>query len=493
VRFLTIDSIEKILKVIFVAFCVAFFSSSAFSGVTAQDNDSSESHSHGVLKPKTEIVTVTEKDYQPSAAEPNKRTNNQDLKQVRSTINDGASRIVKSLGCLAEVNNNQFDRMVEEWGKKIYDLGEAPKMITEKTRYSSYLRFVAWDYLKSEKICNSTSNRCYQRLYKPVDELFALLREGDLNNETKKKKLEDLKIKISDVVKSILDENNTKPACLALEEHVLDDKKVSSLSETSPVSDAKVDTKEDEAKDVKQVTAMPTRKSLLLKPDALADHSVKEELATSDKSKVASDETRQDPVNKQQQLGSSVAKYKKALLAAGADPRAVDHSLSYFEANRDKFKNQSYISVIDATKRSSDEPYFLLNTKTLEVKRYDVTYGSGSVAVRNGIPTNFSKANVSGSHQTPAGALLVGAKTSGNIHSRVTLLHGLEARNKAALSRAVVMHDSPYVHNGGRSHGCPAFDPKDFREIQPLVSGGSFLYIYSPFADNSYRRDSRST
>ena len=432
------------------------------------------------------------------------RTNNENQKIVRSTINDGASRIVKSLGCLAEENNNQFDRMVEEWGKKIYELGEAPKMITQKTRYSSYLRFVAWDYLKSDEICASTSNRCYQKLYKPVDELFNLLREVDLNDEIEKKKFEALKTKISDAVKSIRDENNTKPTCVALEEQVLDDRKVSSLLDTSPVSDAKqkdkkdneqskvksddepkVTKKEDEAKDVKQVTAMPTRKSLLSKPDALADHSVKEELATSDKSKVASDETRQDPVNKQQQLGSSVAKYKKALLAAGADPRAVDHSLSYFEPNRDKFKNQSYISVIDATKRSSDEPYFLLNTKTLEVKRYDVTYGSGSVAVRNGIPTNFSKANVSGSHQTPAGALLVGAKTSGNIHSRVTLLHGLEARNKATLSRAVVMHDSPYVHNGGRSHGCPAFDPKDFRQIQPLISGGSFLYIYSPYADKS--------
>ena len=470
---------------------MAFLSAPAFSGAEIKESDPSHSTKQETTKPESE---ATSESYIDGSKVSSKRTSNQDQKQVRSTINDGASRIVKSLGCLAEENNNQFDRMVEEWGKKIYDLGEAPKMITQKTRYSSYLRFVAWDYLKSEKICNSTSNRCYQRLYKPVDELFNLLREGDLNNEAEKKKLEDLKTKISAVVKSIRDENNTKPACLALEEQVLDDRKVSSLLDTSPVSDAKQkDKKEDEAKDVKQVTAMPTRKSLLSKPDALADHSVKEELATSDKSKVASDETRQDPVNKQQQLGSSVAKYKKALLAAGADPRAVDHYFSYFEANRDKFKNQSYISVIDATKRSSDEPYFLLNTKTFEVKRYDVTYGSGSVAVRNGIPTNFSKANVSGSHQTPAGALLVGAKTSGNIHSRVTLLHGLEARNKATLSRAVVMHDSPYVHNGGRSHGCPAFDPKDFRQIQPLVSGGSFLYIYSPFADNSYRRDSRST
>jgi hypothetical protein len=477
---------------------MAFLSAPAFSGVTAQDNDSSHGSSasddsSSDSKPST-VQTPTNESQVSS-----KRPSNQDLKQVRSTINDGASRIVKSLGCLAEVNNNQFDRMVEEWGKKIYDLGEAPKMITEKTRYSSYLRFVAWDYLKSEKICNSTSNRCYQRLYKPVDELFALLREGDLNNETKKKKLEDLKIKISDVVKSIRDENNTKPACLALEEHVLDDKKVSSLSGTSPVSDAKVDTKEDEAKDVKQVTAMPTRKSLLLKPKASPDHTVNEESGVSEKGKVASDNTHQAPKTKQLQLGSSVARYRKALLDAGADPRAVEHALSYFEANRERFKNQNYISVIDATKRSSEEPYFLLDTKTMGVKRYDVAYGMGSTSRINAIPTRFNRINVPGSLQTPAGALLLTHFEDvgfGNAkHPKRVYIQGLEERNKqiGKIKGDVIMHDAGYVHNGGRSHGCPAFDPKDFRQIYPLVSGGSFLYIYSPFADNSYRRDSHST
>lgn len=418
-------------------------------------------HGSPSVKPADEAIEQKEK----SSA----RQNNYDLKTVRNTINDGAFRIVKSLGCLVD-DEKQFDQMVAEWGKKVFELGPEPKMITEKTRYSSYLRFVAWDYLKSDKVCASTSNRCYQKLYKPVDQLFSFFRENDVSQSDSKIKLEKLKLELKENVQNLRNLNNTKPTCVL--------EKTKENSEKQEYKEKHEQEKQREIEPLRingsegkvQIAKdLPSRQSLMAK-----SHSSKaseEKASTSDK---------------------QIEAYREAFLAKGADPVGVENTLKFFETNREKFKNQRYISLIDATKKSTDEPYFLLDTQTLDVKRYDVSFGRGTVAGRNGLPVNFSRANVSGSYQTPPGALLVGDSAHGNSHSRITYLHGLEDRNKATFSRSVVMHDAPYVHNGGRSHGCPALDPKDFNRIQPLISGGSLLYIYSPFADKNLG-GSRST
>ncbi len=484
-RFLTIDSLEKTLKVVFVIFCMAFFSAPAFSGFATSErkHTSSDDSKDKTTKEESSINEEPSK----SESESSTRNSNQDQKQVRSIINDGTSRIVKSLGCLAEDDNDQFDKMVQEWGSKINGLGLEPKMITDNTRYSSYLTFVAWDYLKSDKICNSTSNRCYQRLYKPLANLFSVFRDSK-NEKEIKERVETLKNEIKDQVIAMRQNASTgyeKPPCVPVGEIKQQNAESKDKQDSEKRSYVKEESVEDKEKVAKQ---------------APEDHFDSDAAPTSKKSeKSYSDQKGLDitPVARpERRLGSGDAKlaaYRDALLKANANPQAVDHALKFFADNREKFKNQNYISVIDATKRSSEEPYFLLNTQTLEVKRYDVSYGRGSVDGRNRIPTNFSRANVSGSYQTPPGAILVGEKTTGSSHSRVTLLHGLESRNRATLSRSVIMHDASYVRSGGRSWGCPAFDPRDFREIQPLISGGSFLYIYSPYADKDYRSDSRTT
>ena len=450
------------------AFLFSFLSAPAFAA--AKKKHSSESSQTGASQAEQPVADAKKTDT---------RKNNENEKEVRETINTGASRILKSLGCVAEEGKkNQFVNMVDLWGAKIQDLGPEPKMITEKTRYSSYLRFVVWDYLKSDKICASTSNRCYQRLYKPLDELFSVFREGNLKDGNTKSKVEALKKQIHEQVTELRSAYNNKPPCLDVEEKV---------SEVTPPA----------------VTAVPAPPESKDAPKAQAEVKSEPELNSDikaeDKSEAhkTSGNSKDDSKNEQRlvsplpsrksilensTVSSEISAYRDALVKSGADPRGVENALKYFESHRNTFTNQRYISLMDATKKSTDEPYFLLDTQTLKVKRYDVSYGKGSGG-RNEIPTKFS--NVSESRKTPPGALLVGEMTNGSSHSRVTLLRGLEERNKATLSRAVIMHDANYVRSGGRSWGCPAFDPKDFRQIQPLISGGSFLYIYSPYADKS--------
>ena len=468
------------------AFLFSFLSTPAFAAfATAQKKHSSDGSQTETSQVERPVADAKKTDT---------RKSNENEKEVRETINTGASRILKSLGCVAEEGKkNQFVNMVDLWGAKIQDLGPEPKMITDKTRYSSYLRFVVWDYLKSDSICASTSNRCYQRLYKPLDELFSVFREGNLKDENTQSKVEALKKQIHEQVTELRSVYNNKPPCLDIEEKVEELSKSEKVSEvTPPVVPAA--TVPPESKD-----APKAQSEVKVEPGLKADIKTEAKNEGHQTSGNSKDESKNEQrlvsptpsrksILEKSTLAVEIGSYRDALVKSGADARGVDNALQYFESHRNKFTNQRYISLMDATKKSSDEPYFLLDTQTLKVKRYDVSYGRGSVAGINGIPTKFSKANVSGSYQTPPGALLVGEKTSGSSHSRVTLLHGLEERNKATLSRSVIMHDANYVRYGGRSWGCPAFDPKDFRQIQPLISGGSFLYIYSPYADKSNDR-----
>ena len=468
------------------AFLLSFLSAPAFAAFSA---DQKKQHSPAGSQ------TGASQAEQPvaDAKKTDTRKNNENEKEVRETINTGASRILKSLGCVAEEGKkNQFVNMVDLWGAKIQDLGPEPKMITDKTRYSSYLRFVVWDYLKSDKICASTSNRCYQRLYKPLDELFSVFREGNLKDGNTKSKVEALKKQIHEQVTELRGIYNNKPPCLDVEEKVAE----SNPSEEPPAA-LVPPVLNDPPKAQAEVKIQPEVKADIkpepgAKPEAKNEGHQASEVSKKDEPKneqrIVSPTPSRRSILEKSTLAGEIGSYRDALVKSGADSRGVDNALKYFESHRNTFKNQRYISLMDATKKSSDEPYFLLDTQTLKVKRYDVSYGRGSVAGMNGIPTKFSKANVSGSYQTPPGALLVGEMTSGSSHSRVTLLRGLEERNKATLSRSVIMHDANYVRYGGRSWGCPAFDPKDFRQIQPLISGGSFLYIYSPYADTSNDR-----
>ena len=70
------------------------------------------------------------------------------------------------------------------------------------------------------------------------------------------------------------------------------------------------------------------------------------------------------------------------------DPRAVvpdvplKQALAYFDKNKDQFPNQSWLVVIDFTKHSSKDRFYLVNIQSGDVETYLTAHGRGLVYLR---------------------------------------------------------------------------------------------------------------
>lgn len=134
-------------------------------------------------------------------------------KDSRKIMNAAASRIVKSLGCAAEDNADVLSDAIEDWGKEIQKLGTSPQQFTSKTPYSSTLRFIVWDYLDNTSACGSTQRECYQKLHKPLDRLFTLFREHDLEDPNVAHEVDGIKNELNRIVRSLHSEGKRIPPC----------------------------------------------------------------------------------------------------------------------------------------------------------------------------------------------------------------------------------------------------------------------------------------
>jgi len=139
-------------------------------------------------------------------------------KESRKIMNTAASRIVKSLGCAAEDNTDTLSSAIKVWGKEIQKLGTSPQQFTSKTPYASTLRFIVWDYLDNSSACGSTQRECYQKLHKPLDRLFTLFREHDLEDPNVAREVNNINEDLNRIVRSIHSEGKRIPPCLASQE-----------------------------------------------------------------------------------------------------------------------------------------------------------------------------------------------------------------------------------------------------------------------------------
>lgn len=153
-------------------------------------------------------------------------------------------------------------------------------------------------------------------------------------------------------------------------------------------------------------------------------------------------------------------------------------ALAYFDANPGKFKDD-WIGIIDMSKHSKEERFFLINLKTGAVEKTVVAHGSGSDPSNTGTPTRFS--NVNNSKMTSLGYYKTGEVYQSGKVGRAVRLDGLQATNNAARARGVVLHASSYVSRGrakqGRSWGCPAVPTGETRGIQDKLANGHLLLI----------------
>jgi len=137
--------------------------------------------------------------------------------------------------------------------------------------------------------------------------------------------------------------------------------------------------------------------------------------------------------------------------------------------------------IADFGVHSSLPRFHFANLENGSVRSFLVSHGVGSDAEHDGWLKTFS--NVEGSNATSRGAYVTWEWYKGRYGTSIRL-GGLDPENSAALPRAIVMHSANYARPEhvaqygrlGRSNGCFAMAPDDFREALWNLSGGRLLF-----------------
>jgi len=137
--------------------------------------------------------------------------------------------------------------------------------------------------------------------------------------------------------------------------------------------------------------------------------------------------------------------------------------------------------IADFSVHSSQPRFHFANIEAGSVRSFLVAHGSGSDPDHTGFLQSFS--NEVGSNATSRGAYVTWEWYKGRYGTSIRL-GGLDDSDSNALERAIVMHSAEYATEShverwgrlGRSNGCFAMGPDDFREALWHLSGGRLLY-----------------
>jgi hypothetical protein len=150
----------------------------------------------------------------------------------------------------------------------------------------------------------------------------------------------------------------------------------------------------------------------------------------------------------------------------------------YFDANKGKFSNQNYITIVDFAPRSDKYRFFLVNMKNGDVERYHTSHGMGSDANSDGIAESFG--NVDGSNKSSLGYVRTAEVYSGLFGPSVRL-DGLSSTNSNMRGRAVVFHGWEGVKEADvvqyMSRGCITLDFKFKDAVLEKIKAGSLMYV----------------
>lgn len=139
------------------------------------------------------------------------------------------------------------------------------------------------------------------------------------------------------------------------------------------------------------------------------------------------------------------------------------------------------VGIADFGVHSSLPRFHFANVEAGTVRSFLVAHGTGSDPEHSGFLQHFS--NVPGSNATSRGAYITWEWYKGRYGTSIRL-GGLDPENSNALPRAIVMHSADYATPAhvarwgrlGRSNGCFAMSPDDFKEALWHLSGGRLLY-----------------
>jgi len=156
----------------------------------------------------------------------------------------------------------------------------------------------------------------------------------------------------------------------------------------------------------------------------------------------------------------------------------LEKAVVYFDANKSRFPNQAYISIVDFAKRSNKQRFYLIDMTTGEVTKHWTTHGINSDSDRDGYAESFG--NVNGSGKSSLGFIRTAEVYSGKF-KRSVRLDGLESTNSNIRMRAIVFHGWDGVKEEARiqglSWGCITLDWNVKDGVLDKIKEGSLMYV----------------
>ena len=139
------------------------------------------------------------------------------------------------------------------------------------------------------------------------------------------------------------------------------------------------------------------------------------------------------------------------------------------------------VAIVDFSRPSSEPRLFLVDMATDRVTAYRVSHGRGSDPTHSGRLQRFS--GIEGSEATARGAYRTAELYTGQ-HGQSMRLDGLDADNRLARARAIVVHAAAYAEPGvvrsqgrlGRSQGCFALASADLAPVIAFLGQGRLLF-----------------
>jgi len=170
--------------------------------------------------------------------------------------------------------------------------------------------------------------------------------------------------------------------------------------------------------------------------------------------------------------------FNKVKRSSDVSQKALANAFYYYEKHRYKKRlSAKYLAIADYTKLASQKRLYIINLHTAEVLRFMVAHGRNSGQAGDRV---WNASNIMGSYQTPTGFFKVGYKeklTASKGYDYLDL-YGLEAKNRNAQNREIILHTASYVQRNGRSKGCFAINPKDkWQVFSRLKNALLFSYV----------------
>lgn len=162
-------------------------------------------------------------------------------------------------------------------------------------------------------------------------------------------------------------------------------------------------------------------------------------------------------------------------------PTLLQEALASYERHQDEHLSDDVIMIVDYGRPSSEPRLHLLDLRTGVVRSLLVAHGQGSDRDHDGMADFFS--DVDGSHASSLGAFRAAERYQGG-HGLSLRLDGLDATNRSARTRTIVIHSQWYVSEEmvrqrgviGRSWGCFVVEPSAIEDVVDVLENGGFVF-----------------